>query len=135
MQLKDVESTYICQFCKPGKRDILRGFKNRKDYSVQEFVRLYNFVRDTLEGTPAWGKPGVNELMNEMDTSLRASLTHAKVGKSSAPKYANKILNTISYHGYTDRHPTYGKCELKPLLTSREINELLALYEATEVLN
>lgn len=134
-QLKDIESTYIHQFCKPGNREILRGFRDRKDYSAQEFVRFYDFMRDTLEGTPAWGKPGVNALVNEVDTSLRATLTRAKKGKSSAPKFANKILNTIAYHGYNDRLPTYGKCDLQPLLTKKDVEKLLAEYEASEVLN
>lgn len=132
-QLKDIESTYIHQFCKPGNREILRGFRDRKDYSAQEFVRFYAFLRNTLEGTPAWGKPGVNALVNEVDTSLRATLTRAKTGKSSAPKFANKILNTISYHGYNDRMPTYASCSLQPLLTRQDVEKLLAEYEATEV--
>jgi hypothetical protein len=127
LKLCQIPSTWIYHFCKPENLKKLEGFAANKKDDVEDFVNFYYWVISVLEGTPAWGVSGVNRKINEITDALYATLTNAKNGTSSAHGQAGKLLNIIKFHKDKIATPksTYDRCELKPLLTNEEINELL----------
>jgi hypothetical protein len=125
MKLKEVEQTYICQFNKPNNRAMLESYVARKDRSNKELINYYTDVINTLSNTPAWGVSGVNKMINELTDSVRATLTKAKCGKTSAYAHANKILNTINIFGNKQANAQYrGYHKLQPILTVEELEAL-----------
>lgn len=128
MKFNQVENTYICQLNKPQNRLMLEGYKARRDGSNTELVRYYKDVVNALKDTPAFGVSGVNKMLNELTEKVRATLTGAKKGKTSAYAHANMILYKLDYFGNEDAKPCYkGKYELAPLLTEDELQSLLSL--------
>ena len=127
MNYNELPTTFIYWFDKPENRKILEGFKARKDKSCEEFVRYYLYIINTLKGTPCWGKPGVNKMLNKLTAAVSATLKKEKAGKSSAFAQAYKLLDTVDYHRNKKAVPHPAACTLKPLLTEAELQQLLAL--------
>lgn len=97
MKIIELESTYLCQINKPENRAILEEFIRRRDSSGAELVRYYLALTNMLRNTPAWGRPGVIAMLNELCAAMRAVLNHEKRGKTTAYAHANKLLNKLKY--------------------------------------
>jgi len=128
MKFNQVENTYICQFSKPRNREILEGYKARRDKSGAELARYYVTIVNILKGTPAYGVSGVNKMLNELTEKVRATLTGAKRGKTSAYAHAGWLLNQLDFFGDEEAKPYYkGRYKLAPLLTAEELEQLTML--------
>ncbi len=128
MKFCEVETTFICQLGKPEARKMLESYKDRKDKSFEELVHYYHDIINTLRDTPAWGVSGVNKMINELTDSVRATLAHAKKGKTSACAHAAKMLRYIDFYGNTEAEARYcGRYKLKPLITEEELQQLLSV--------
>lgn len=128
MKLKFIETTYVCQLNKPHNKSMLESYRDRKNSSTAELAHYYNDVITALVDTPAWNVSGVNKMINDLTTSVRATLTKSKRGKTSAYAHAAKLLNTIKRFGNSEANLHYdGNHKLKPLLTVDELQELEAL--------
>lgn len=126
MKLIETEKTWICQLGKPENKKVLEEFKARRDGSPEESVRYYQFIRDALEGTPAWKVSGVNKMFNELTAGTIAKLTNAKSGKTSAFSHANSLLNSINYHGNDEAKPVRKEnFKLGRVLSDLELSQLL----------
>jgi hypothetical protein len=126
MKFYEVEQTWICQLGKTVNRTMLESYIDRNDKSQEEFVRFYFDVIKALKNTPAWGVSGVNKMINELTDSVRATVSRAKKGKSSAPAQAKKLLNHIDFRCNEEAEAKYnGRHKLQPLLTVEELNQLL----------
>lgn len=126
MKFYEAERTWICQLNKPQNRAMLEAYRDRKDRSVEEFIRYYIDIANALRNTPAWGVSGVNEMMNDLTDTVRATINHAKKGKSSAPAHASKLLCRIDFYRNTKAEVRYGSnCKLKPLLSIEELQMFL----------
>ena len=97
MKYIEVERTFICQLAKAANRAMLKEYADRDDKSVEEFIRYYFDITNALKCTPAWGVSGVNDMVNKLTNSLRATITNAKKGKTSAPAHAKSMLRYIEY--------------------------------------
>ncbi len=127
MKFYEVEQTWICQLGKAVNRAMLEAYIDRNDRSPEEFVRYYIDIVKALYNTPAWGVSGVNKMINELTESVRATINHAKKGKSSAPAHAKKLLNHIDFRCNEEAEARYcGNHKLKPLLTVEELQQLLS---------
>jgi len=125
MKFNQVETTFICQFSKPANIAMLEGYKTRRDKSNKELANYYRDIVCALANTPAWGVSGVNKMMNELTAAVRASLTKAKKGKTSAYAHANKLLTYVAHFGNEDAKPCYsGRYKLAPILTTEELLQL-----------
>ena len=123
MKFRDVETTYICQLNK--NRKMLEAYKERRDKSGKELAKYYADVIDCLVGTPAWGVSGVNKMLNELTTSVRATLNKAKSGKTSAYAHATRMLRMIDYYGNKTATAYFaGNYKLQELLSAEELIEL-----------
>jgi hypothetical protein len=128
MKFFEVEKTWICQLGKAANKTMLQGYVDRNDKSPEEFVRLYVDVVKALIDTPAWGVSGVNKLINELTDSVRATINHARNGKSSAPARANKLLSIIDFYHNEEAIARYsGSYKLKPLLSIEELQSFLVV--------
>lgn len=128
MKFFEAERTWICQLNKPQNRMMLEAYKDRKDRSIVEFIRYYIDVTGALRNTPAWGVSGVNKMINELTDAVRATINHAKRGKSSAPAHANKLLSIIDFYHNEEAVSRYcGNYKLKPLLSIEELQPFLAV--------
>ena len=128
MKYIEVENTFICQFGKPETRRMLEAYRDRKDKSYLELTNYYNDLIRALRNTPAWGVSGVNKMINELTESVRATLTHAKKGKTSAYAHAAKMLRYVDFYGNETATARYcGRYKLKPLITEEEFQQLLAV--------
>ena len=128
MKFKEVESTFICQLGKPEARILLEAYKDRKDKSNEELIKYYKDIIMVLRNTPAWGVSGVNKMINELTESVRATLTHAKKGKTTAYAHAAKMLRYIDFYGNENATARYcGRHKLMPLITDKEFQQLLAV--------
>lgn len=128
MKLKFIETTYVCQLNKPHNRTMLESYRQRKDASPKELANYYRDVVGALYNTPAFGVSGVNKMLNELTTKVRATLNRAKSGKTSAYAHANKLLTTIDRFGNKQAECRYnGNYKLQPLLTEAELIELETL--------
>jgi hypothetical protein len=127
MKFYEVETTFVCQLGKAKNRAMLEAYKDRNDRSPGEFVRYYIAVINALATTPAWGVSGVNKMINELTASVRATISHAKNGKSSAPAHAASMLRYIDHFSYAEAEARYcGRHKLQPLLTAEELQQVLA---------
>jgi hypothetical protein len=128
MKFNEVESTWIKQLGMPENRKVLEEFKARKAKSPEELIRYYRFIIKALEGTPAWGVSGVNKMINELTDAVRATINHAKRGKSSAPAHTNKLLSIIDFYHNEEAVSRYcGNYKLRPLLSIEELQSFLAV--------
>lgn len=128
MKFNEVENTFICQLGKPEARRMLEAYAARKDKSFEELIRYYNDLIGALKNTPAWGVSGVNKMINELTESVRATLTHAKKGKTSAYAHAAKMLRYVDFYGNETATARYcGRYKLKPLITEEEFQQLFAV--------
>lgn len=96
---KHLDTTWMYHFNKPENRVVLEEFRANKDYGLAAYIRLVEFVYETLYGTNAWNVSGVNKLLNKLTDSLIAKANKAKNGKSSAPAMARYMLDTIDKKG------------------------------------
>ena len=127
MKFKDVENTFICQLGKPEARRMLEAYVARKDKSPEELTNYYKDLVMALYNTPAWGVSGVNKMINELTESVRATLTHAKKGKTTAYAHAAKMLRYVDFYGNETATARYcGRYKLKPLITEEELQQLLS---------
>ena len=127
MKFKDVENTFICQFGKPEARRMLEYYRDRRNKSYEELVSYYNDLTGILKNTPAWGVSGVNKMINELTESVRATLTNAKKGKTSAYAHAAKMLRYVDFYSNETAEAKYnGRHKLMPLITKEEFQQLLA---------
>lgn len=126
MLMKDVDRTWIHWLGLPENKEILKGFKNRKDKSIEEYARFILFLFDTLIDTPAYGVAGVNEMLNEQTHMFAATRDQAKRGKSSASAQANTLLYKISYFENEEAKPHYNRCKLNLSVTREELQQFLA---------
>ena len=128
MLLKDIPTTWMHHLNKPDNRKILEDINKAKDKRPEALVDLYKFVRDTLRPTKCWNVSGVNELMNIMTAEVKATLTGAKRGKSSASVRAGRLLWVIDEYGNNPARTSYNKerHDLQPILTDDELDQLLA---------
>lgn len=124
---KNIPTTWMYHLNKPENRKILEDIKDSGDRSPEQLVYLYKFVRDTLKPTECWNVSGVNKLLNEMTAEVKATLTNAKSGKSSAPTRARKLLGTIAYCGVEEATDERKKRShwLQPVLTDEELEQML----------
>ena len=128
MKFTEVETTFVCQFSKPHNRAMLEGYKARKDKSGKELANYYVDVVKALSGTPAYGVSGVNKMLNELTTSVRATLNKEKKGKTSAYAHAAKLLRYVDFYGNTEADARYnGRYKLAPLLTEEELQLLMSV--------
>lgn len=128
MTFRDCEGTYICQLNKPQNRAVLEGYVKRHIKGKEEFSNMYLDVINMVKHTAAWGKPGTNKMLNKLTNYVTATLHDAKSGKSSAFKQAADLLNSVDWHVNMTAISKYAPpCKLIPLLTEKEINELLAM--------
>lgn len=128
MKFYELESTFVCQLGKEQNRTMLEAYKDRKDKSTEEFVRYYLDVINALAKTPAWGVSGVNKMINELTASVRATINHAKNGKSSAPAHAASMLRYIDRFSNAEAEARYcSRHKLQPLLTEEELQQFLTL--------
>ena len=128
MKFNQVENTYICQLSKPQNKQMLEGYKARRDGSGAELARYYRDIISALKDTPAYGVSGVNKMLNELTDKVRATLIGAKKGKTSAYAHANMLLYKLEYFGNEEAKPCYkGNYKLAPLLTEDELQSLLSL--------
>ena len=127
MNLGKIEATYICQLGKSANRNRLVMFaadksSENKGQKLADFIR---FLYDVLQGTPAWGKPGTNKMLNDIFASARATMTNAKKGKKSAYRLAGDLLRSVDYNfsrpGYL-HNP--GHCSLVGEFTETELLQL-----------
>lgn len=126
MKFYEVENTFVCQLGKVQNRTMLEAYRDRKDRSPEEFVRYYIDVINALVKTPAWGVSGVNKMVNALTDSVRATINHAKNGKSSAPAHAASMLRYIDFYGSQEAEARYcGRYKLKPLITEEELQQFL----------
>jgi ribosomal protein L44E len=122
MKFNQVENTYICQFSKPHNKQMLEGYKMRRDKSGAELARYYKDVVKALSDTPAFGVSGVNKMLNDLTYKVRATLIGAKRGKTSAYAHAGWLLNQLEYFGNEEAKACYkGSHKLAPLLTADEL--------------
>ena len=127
MRYIEVASTFICQLGKPSARRMLEAYVARKDKSPDELVNYYNDIIGVLRNTPAWGVSGVNKMINELTESVRATLTHAKKGKTSAYAHAAKMLRYVDFYGNATAEARYcGRHALMPIITMKEFQQLLS---------
>jgi hypothetical protein len=104
---------------------MLEGYKTRRDKSGAELARYYRDIVNALVDTPAFGVSGVNKMLNELTEKVRATLMHAKKGKTSAYAHANWLLNQLDFFGNEDARACYkGRYKLAPLLTPEELLQL-----------
>ena len=130
MKYIEVERTFICQLAKLQNRLMLEAYVSRKDKSSEELTNYYKDIVMALYGTPAWGVSGVNKMINELTDSVRATLTHAKKGKTTAYAHAAKMLRYIDFYGNVEAEVRYcGSYKLQPLLTEEELQQLLIITE------
>ena len=128
MKFKDTETTFICQFSKPQNKALLEAYRERRDKSGGELARYYVDIVKILANTPAWGVSGVNKMINELTASVRATLTKAKKGKTSAYAHANKMLNYIEHFGNEPAKAKYaGNYKLATLLSVEELEQLTTI--------
>ena len=128
MKYCEVENTFICQLVKPEARIMLDAYVARKDKSFEELISYYRDLTNAMKNTPAWGVSGVNKMINELTDSVRATLTHAKKGKTSAYAHAAKMLRYVDFYGNETATARYcGKYKLMPLITEEEFQQLLAV--------
>ena len=128
MKYREVENTFICQLGKPEARRMLEAYVARKDKSPEELINYYKDIVKALYNTPAWGVSGVNKMINELTESVRATLTHAKKGKTSAYAHAAKMLRYVDFYGNETATARYcGKYKLMSLITEDEFQQLLAV--------
>lgn len=126
MTFLEVDRTWICQLGKPENQVMLKAYCERKDKSIEEFFRYYFDIIDMIKDTPAWGVSGVNKMVNELTDTVRATMTRAKRGKSSAPAHAAKMLRYIAYYGHETATPrNWGRCTLAPLITPEEVSQFI----------
>lgn len=126
MKFNEVESTFVCQLGKVQNRAMLEAYRDRKDRSPGEFVRYYVDIINALANTPAWGVSGVNKMVNELTASVRATINHAKKGKSSAPAHAASMLRYVDFYSDVEAEARYcGRHKLQPLLTVEELQQFL----------
>lgn len=126
MKFKDLETTYICQLGK--NRKMLEAYKARRDKSGKELANYYADIIDCLVGTPAWNVSGVNKMLNELTSNVRATLNKAKRGKTSAYAHATKMLNMIDYYANKTATAYFnGNYKLQELLTAEELIELCTI--------
>ena len=116
--------TYTYELNKPENRLVLKAYIDYKDKSPEVFVRYALWLFSTLRGTPAWNKPGTNEMLNEVLVKVRATLANAKRGKSSAYAHAGYLLNKIDYLITQEAHlRNPGPCKLMEELTVEELRQ------------
>jgi hypothetical protein len=107
---------------------MLEAYVARKDRSPEELTNYYKDIIRTLYNTPAWGVSGVNKMVNELTESVRATLTHAKKGKTSAYAHAAKMLRYVDFYGNETATARYcGRHKLMPLITEEEFQQLLTV--------
>ena len=93
----------------------------------EELIKYYKDIVVVLCNTPAWGVSGVNKMINELTESVRATLAHAKKGKTTAYAHAAKMLRYVDFYGNETANARYcGKHKLMPLITEEEFQQLLA---------
>ena len=127
MKYCEVERTFICQLAKAPNKAMLQAYVDRNDTSPEEFVSYYFDITNALKDTPAWGVSGVNDMVNKLTDSVRATLTHAKKGKTSAPVHAKSMIRYIEYFGDKESYARGGqRCKLMPLITEEELQHLLS---------
>ena len=125
MKFSQVETTWVYQLNKPENRTVLEGYKSRKRKSGKELSSYYRDVISMLQNTEAWGVSGVNKFVNELSDKVRATLTKAKNGKTSAYAHARTTLAKIDEFKNKSCKPTYrGRYVLKPLVTEAELQAL-----------
>lgn len=131
--LSQIESTYICQLNKQENRKVLEGYRDRRDGSGRELANYYRDLVMMLQGTPAWNVSGVNKMLNELTDQVRATLSHAKRGKTTAYARARALLYKIDSFKDQEAPPQkagtwYRKTDwLQPLVTPEELQALAEL--------
>lgn len=125
MMYIEVDALYLAQLNKPENYAKLEAYRDDKDKSGAKFaqytVDLFNMLRDT----PAWEKPGTNEMLNEVLSYARAIMTKAKKGKTSAFAHAGRLIRSIDYHKYQQVYASYTpKVKLLPELSEEELQQL-----------
>lgn len=126
MKYIEIEGTFISQLAKDQNRAMLEAYRDRDDKSPEEFSRYYKDIINALKDTPAWGVSGVNKMINQLTDSVRATLTCAKSGKTSAPAHAKLMLRYIDHFGNREVSGGGGtRHKLNPIITEEEFQQLL----------
>jgi hypothetical protein len=130
MTLNQVEGTWICQLNKPENRAMLEGYKQRRIKAGAELANYWRDINNALINTPAWNVSGVNKMLDELATGIRATLAHAKRGKISAYAHAGQLLFKIDSLGSNEvvdgkYYPRTYACP--PVITEEELQTLAAM--------
>jgi hypothetical protein len=96
MKMINLEGTYAHQLNKPANRHVLDMVAADKDKDVNKFIRFFLWLVAALRDTPAWNKPGTNEMLHKNKARLEATIAEAKSGKASAYRVAGELLGTIA---------------------------------------
>lgn len=123
-----VESMYLYQFDLPQNRAKLEAYRDAKDRSGRSLAFYVRDIFNMVRNTPAWGKPGTNDMLNKLLTGARATLTKAKNGKISSFRHAGDSIRSIDCHKKTGVYRSYRtQVALAPELSEEEFQQLLAV--------
>lgn len=127
LTLSQISTTWIYHFNKPENMERLKQYANNKDKSAENLVGYYKWFISVLKDTPAWGVSGVNDVVNKLTDMVRATLTKAKSGKSSAYAHAGYIISTVEFYKnkLAGSHPGCRWCKLNPVISDAELNQFL----------
>ena len=127
--LTQLDTTYVGQLNKPENKKMLEDTVASGDKSPKAFSNYYFKLVEALAGTPAWGKPKTNAMINDLTSKVIASITKSKKGKSSSVSHANTMLGKIEWCSKSEAKGTYWQPEaLNPILTKEEVEKLLSQY-------
>jgi hypothetical protein len=127
MKFKDLETTFVCQLGKPQNRKILEDYRNRRDSSGKELAKYYIDIFNMLIDTPAFGVSGVNKMLNELTSKVRATLNKERRGKTTAWAHAGQMLSQIDYFSKLEARPSgYHRVKLAPRITAEELERLIS---------
>lgn len=127
---KNIEQTYICQFCKPQNFETLKRFAESTDKSPAATIEYYGWVRDVLMNSKAWGISGVNGFFNKLTEQVVGALTHKGRRRTTAGTHARATLATVERFKDKDCVARYaGHYALGPVYSNEELE---SLYDPTE---
>ena len=95
MTMIEIPATYAHQLNKPGNREVLKAFAENTEDTVEDFIKFFLWLTNTLRFTPAWNKPRTNIKLREIKSKLEATIAGAKSGKSSASAVAKDLTRII----------------------------------------
>jgi len=128
MTYADIEGMYLTQLGKPENYAKLEAYKADNDKSGAKFAQYTLDLFSMVRGTPAWGKPGTNKMLNKVLDHARAIMHKAKTGQTSAHAHAGKLIRSINYHKDMEASVSYWvPVKLLPELSEEELQLLMSV--------